>query len=241
MTTETEPPDSILRRAAAVARGPHAGPSCDAPTWAEPPVPWTSLRDYVVRCDSCDRPIAVRVDRDLVRRRDAAGHAVADANPVDPVTERLHARGVRGFAWRCLAAALAPLVLAGCAAQAGGDARTILLVALVSILPSAAYAPAAVALGVAALRARTWRGLRRRGRTTSPVELSAARWDQWHREERVRERERRARPDAVLRELERVLNERELRRVRMLAERGDVPADHLDDLLRFRRAWRSVA
>jgi hypothetical protein len=74
-----------------------------------------------------------------------------------------------------------------------------------------------------------------------PVEVEAGRWDQWTREERRRERERAEQPEAVLRELERVLDERELRRVRAMAVHGEVPPGHLDDLLRFRRSWSSVA
>jgi vacuolar-type H+-ATPase subunit I/STV1 len=77
----------------------------------------------------------------------------------------------------------------------------------------------------------------RRAAPAGTIEVERGRWDQWQREEKLRARERAEHPDAVLRELERVLDERELRRVRVLAERGEVPAEHLDDLLRYRRPW----
>ena len=62
-------PHSLVLRAAAIARGPHACPTCESPTFAEPPIPWTDLRDYVVQCEVCERPISVRVDRSRVLRR----------------------------------------------------------------------------------------------------------------------------------------------------------------------------
>jgi len=232
-------PESIVRRAATVARGPHACPTCAAPTWAEPPVPWSGLRDYVVRCDACERPLAVRVDRTLVLRRDA-GERSRTAGMVDPITERLDARGIMPFLWRCAAAALVPVLLVTATIAAGGGARAAMLVALLVTAPSAAFAPAVVALALARVTERA-RGMRVRPRTGGPIQIMPARWDQWLREEHSRARERSEQPEAVLRELERVLDDRELRRVRALAERGEVPADHLADLLRFRRSWRSVA
>jgi hypothetical protein len=72
------------------------------------------------------------------------------------------------------------------------------------------------------------------------IEVAPGRWDQWMREERRRRHEVADHPHAVLRELERVLDERELRRVRALAQQGEVPPTHLLDLLRFRRSWNAT-
>lgn len=238
MTTAAPLPPSFVRRAAAIARGPHSCPTCHAPMWAEPPVPWSGMRDYVVRCEGCQRPVAVRVNRGALERgepgRDSAVHAM-----VDPVSDRLHRPGRGGFVWRVGAALLAPALLALCALAAGGAAPLAFLLAMVGILPASMFGPAAVALISHRVAAVLRRPLHRGGRAATTVE--PARWDQWLREERRRERERADQPGAVLQELERLLDERELRRVRALADRGEVPAEHLEDLLRFRRSWQSVA
>lgn len=239
-------PPSIVRRAAAIARGPHACPACEAPTWAEPPVPWVDVRDYVVRCDSCERPVTVKVDRDLVLQRRSAPRDVADQPGMyDPVAELLDRRGRRAFWGRVAATLVPPVVLASCVLGAGGDPRLAWLLGAAAILPSSMWAPGAIARawgGLLTQRARmrsTWRS--RQHHQEHVVELEPARWDQWAREEKRRQRERAEQPEAVLRELERVLDDRELRRVRALAEQGAVPPEHLDDLLRFRRTWNSVA
>jgi hypothetical protein len=242
---ETVPP-SAVRRAAAIARGPHACPSCEAPTWAEPPVPWTDLRDYVVRCDACERPIAVHVDPDLVLRRANAPREVLDTPGMyEPVEELLLTRGQDGFRRRLAAAMALPTLVALLSLVAGFSALTAVILFAALVLPGALFMPALLAAAFGELlyarRVIAERLGLRHARQGRPVELVAGRWDQLLREERRRERERADAPDAVLRELERVLDERELRRVRALAERGDVPMSHLDDLLRFRSAWTSTS
>lgn len=242
-------PHALVQRAAAIARGPHACPSCDSPTFAEPPVPWTDLRDYVVRCDSCERPIAVRVDRTRVLRRHAVpAHLRHDPALNDPVTELLDTRGRRAFALRLLAALVLPIVVAMLALQLGSDLITVLAVATAAILPGVLWGPALIAMLVASAAERVRRmhasivdRFRTAPRQDATIEVAPGRWDQWLREEKLRQRERHEHPDAVLRELERVLDDRELRRVRALAERGEVPPDHLDDLLRFRRTWTTAS
>lgn len=242
-------PHALVRRAAAIARGPHACPNCECPTFAEPPVPWTDLRDYVVRCHACERPIAVRVDRDRVLRRNAAPRHVRLAPDLhDPVAELLDTRGRRAFAMRLLAALVLPILVGMVALQASTAPLAALALATVATLPGAIWGPALLALVATAVAARARRigamvaaRLDRAPRQESTIEIAPGRWDQWLREEKLRQRERHEHPDAVLRELERVLDDRELRRVRALAEHGEVPFDHLDDLLRFRRTWTTVA
>ncbi len=242
-------PHALVRRAAAIARGPHACPTCECPTFAEPPIPWTDLRDYVVRCHNCERPISVRVDRDRVLRRNAVPRHVRLAPDLhDPVAELLDTRGRRAFTMRLLAALVLPVAVAAVALQGGASPLAALAVAMLAAIPGSLWGPALLALAVTdiARRIRDARAafairLDRTPRQESTIEVAPGRWDQWLREEKLRQRERHEHPDAVLRELERVLDERELRRVRALAEHGDVPFDHLDDLLRFRRAWTTVA
>lgn len=242
-------PHALVRRAAAIARGPHACPRCECPTFAEPPVPWTGLRDYLVRCDSCERPVAVRVDRARVLRRNAVSRHVRLAPELhDPVAELLDTRGRRAFGMRLLAALVLPIIVASVALQVGAAPLDALMFATISALPSSLWGPALLALAVAAVvsRARAMIAslgsrLDRTPRPQATIEVVPGRWDQWLREEKRRQRERHEYPDAVLRELERVLDDRELRRVRALAERGEVPFDHLDDLLRFRSSWATVA
>jgi hypothetical protein len=242
-------PHAVVRRAAAIARGPHACPTCECPTFAEPPVPWTDLRDYVVRCDACERPMTVRVDRSRILRRNAVPRHVRLAPDLhDPVAELLDTRGRRAFAMRLLAALTVPVAVASIALQAGATPFVALVLATVAALPGALWAPALLALAAEAVSIRVQRlheqvdgRFHRTPRQESTIEVAPGRWDQWLREEKLRQRERYANPEAVLRELERVLDERELRRVRALALRGDVPFDHLDDLLRFRRSWTTVA
>ncbi len=242
-------PHALVRRAAAIARGPHACPTCECPTFAEPPVPWTGLRDYVVRCEVCERPVAVRVDRARVLRRNAAPRHVRLAPELhDPVAELLDTRGRRAFGMRLLAALVLPILVAAIALQVGAAPLDALVVATIVALPSSLWAPALLALAVAAVTSRARAAaaalgtrLDRTPRQESTIEVAPGRWDQWLREEKLRQRERLEHPEAVLRELERVLDDRELRRVRALAERGDVPLDHLDDLLRFRSSWTTVA
>lgn len=245
---ETVPP-ALMRRAADIARGPHACPSCESPTFTEPPIPWVAMRDYVARCEACERPVSVRVDRDRILRRRAGVRAPsALVEPAEAMTELLDARGRRAFLRRLALATLPPATAGALAFAFGASVVTSLLLAALCVVPSAMWAPAALALALAAsrrcfadMRSAVAVRTRRTPRFAGVVDITPGRWDQWLREERLRERERADQPDAVLRELERVLGDRELRRVRVLAERGEVPAGHLDDLLRFRRAWSSVA
>jgi hypothetical protein len=240
-------PHSAVRRAAALARGPHACPSCEAPTFAEPPVPWTDLRDYVVRCDSCDRPVSVRVDRDLVLDPHSAPRDLRDAPGMyEPVEELLERRSLRAFRLRVAAALALPSLVGLVTLLSGGGVQLALLLYTAAVLPGAWFGPAlfmSAFVELTELRACAT-GLLPGNRVhhlDRPVEVEAGRWDQWMREERRRERERAEQPEAVLRELERVLDERELRRVRAMAVHGVVPPEHLDDLLRFKRSWTSVA
>ncbi len=243
MPADAPVPAGIVRRAAAIARGPHACPSCECPTWAEPPVPWTDLRDYVVRCDACERPIAIRIDRDRILHRGAVPAHLRAGAGIDAVSELLDTRGMRAFGLRLLVVATAPALVALLAWSLGASVPGMLLVAGLVVLPAALWLPALVATAFAAVAhaARlAVRGIRRRPRPVDTIEVAPGRWDQWQREQKLRERDRAEHPEAVLRELERVLDERELRRVRLLAERGEVPAEHLDDLLRFRRTWSTI-
>jgi hypothetical protein len=247
MHVTEELPPSIVRRAASIARGPHACPTCESPTWAEPPVPWTELRDYVVRCDQCERPLAVRIDRARILRRGAVPRHLRERHGHhDPVAELLDTRGRRAFALRLATALVIPALAALVAYLLGTSVVGMLVVAAVFVLPGALWGPWLVASLVAGVVS----GVRRvvaavRGLVhsepmmESTVDVAPGRWDQWLREEKLRQRDRLEHPDAVLRELERVLDERELRRIRALAQRGEVPVDHLEDLLRFRRAWRA--
>jgi hypothetical protein len=245
MTTYDALPPGIVRRAATIARGPHACPTCECPTWAEPPIPWTDLRDYVVRCDACERPIAIRVDRDRILRRGAVPRHLREQGTDAAVAELLDTRGRRAFALRLAAALTLPVLLAVIALAAGSGIPIALTWAMLAIVPGALWAPA-LAASAASKLAAAWRRLIGTARTAAhigprqetTIDVAAGRWDQWIREEKLRSRDRIEHPDAVLQELERVLEDRELRRVRALAERGDVPAEHLEDLLRFRRSWQ---
>lgn len=241
--TDAVPPE-LVRRAATVARGPHACPSCEGPTWAEPPIPWIDLRDYVVQCDGCQRPVAVRVDRErLLRPGGVPRHLRVDDGAT---VELLDTRGPRAFALRVLAAAALPVIAAATAWELGAEVPVAIGIAAAVAVPGSLWGPALVAKVVDAARRgarRIGAGVRtvlRRGpRRDVAVEVAPGRWDQWNREQKLRERDRAGHPDAVLRELERVLDPRELRRVRLLAERGEVPPDHLEDLLRFRCSWQA--
>lgn len=162
----------------------------------------------------------------------------------EPVVELLDTRGRRTFVRRVLVALPLPVLAALVVLVLGGTVPRALAAFSVAALPAALWGPALFGIGWSAVRdARTnvaQRWLRRRPRRTTAIEVGAGRWDQWMREERRREREREEHPGAVLRELERVLDDRELHRVRALAERGEVPSAHLDDLLRFRRSWSAT-
>ncbi len=244
MTPSDSMPPGIVRRAATIARGPHACPTCECPTWAEPPVPWTDLRDYVVRCESCERPIAIRIDRRRILRRGAVPRHLRAGLDHDSVAELLDTRGRRAFALRLLIASLPVALLVASLVAAGAAPYVVLLAGVLAILPAAAWCPAAVGIALDELRRvaafaveRVGARLVRDPRQVAPVEVARGRWDQWQREQRVRARDRALHPEALLEELERVLDDRELHRVRVLAERGDVPAAHLDDLLQHRRAF----
>ncbi|MEO6866871.1 MAG: hypothetical protein ABI200_02500 [Gaiellales bacterium] len=214
-------------------------------------MPWTGLRDYLVRCDACDRPLAICVDRDRILRRHAAPHSpgrdVATA-PADQVDELLDTRGTAAFRRRLALAAVGPLAVLAFVRIAAGDSGTALTwaaaLALLAIIPSALWGPAAIVHLHGSLRGwiteqreRLRTRLRRQPRQASLIVIERGRWDQWMREEKRRAHDRVEHPDAVLRELERILGDRELRRVRALAERGEVPVEHLEDLLRHRRTF----
>jgi hypothetical protein len=244
MSTLDSLPDTVVQRAAAIARGPHACPHCECPTWTEPPVPWTGLRDFVARCDWCERPISVRVDRDRIVRRGALPAHLGHAAAHDPVAELLDARGGRAFALRTLAALVPPLLAGALAVGLGGSPVLAAALVLLLVVPAALWMPALVALAWTALAERIGasgaalrRLARRAPRMAYAVEVAPGRWDQWLREGRIRSCDRVEHPDAVMRELERVLDERELRRVRRMAEHGDVPPEQLDELLLHRRLW----
>jgi hypothetical protein len=238
---EEQLPPSIVRRAAVIARGPFACPNCECPTWTEPPVPWVELRDYVVRCDNCERPINVRVDRERIVRRRGLRAYTNSVDMYEPVAELLDRRDLRAFAARVACAAPLPMVVASLALLAGARGSHLVLVIALAIIVGSMWGPALVA-GIwgasieRSLGIRTERR-RRRHQPLDVIEVAPGRWDQWMREDRRRRQEVTEHPQAVLRELERVLDERELRRVRALAERGEVPPTHLLDLIRFRRSW----
>lgn len=241
-------PHRSVRRAAVIARGPHACPHCECPTWTEPPVPWTDLRDFVVRCDACERPITVRIDRDRIMHRGAVPTSRRAEAGVDAVDELLDTRGATAFALRLLAASTFPIFTATLAFSLGATILASLAVAAIGVVPAALWMPALVAAAASSLRGsarslvdRLRRHSRQQHGPRETIEVVAGRWDQWLHEEKVRARDRAEFPEVVLVELERVLDERELRRVRLLAERGEVPAGHLEDLLRYRRTWNGAA
>ena len=240
MHTEDLPP-SIVRRAAAIARGPYACPNCECPTWTEPPVPWVGLRDYVVRCDVCERPIAVRVDHERIRRRRGLRAYTNTIDMYEPVTELLDRRDVRAFAARVASAAPIPILVGALAITGGARGGGLALLVAAAIMVGSMWGPALVATawGHSVERAMGLQVARRRRRhqPLDVIEVAPSSWNSWLREERRRAREVADHPHAVLRELERVLDDRELRRVRTLAEQGEVPPTHLLDLLRFRRSW----
>jgi hypothetical protein len=241
--TDDQLPPSIVRRAAVIARGPYACPNCDQPTWTEPPVPWVGLRDYLVRCEACERPISVRVDRERIQRRRGLRAYTDWPDMYEPVTELLDRRDLRAFAARVACAAPAPILVAAVALAAGASHALFVVAVAAAIIVGAMWGPAvaAGAWGASIERSLGMRTARRRRRhqPLDVIEVAPGRWDQWMREERRRRHEVADHPHDVLRELERVLDDRELRRVRALAERGEVPPTHLLDLLRFRRAWNS--
>ncbi len=232
-------PAAVVHRAAMVARGPRACPHCECPTWTEPPVPWTGLRDYVTRCDWCERPVVVRIDRARIMRRRSA--PATSQVPSDAVSELLDTPGARAFAHRALAG-FGVLVLVGALLlRAGASPQLVSALLLVFVVPTALWAPSlmatcfsAFAARIRSARVRARRAARLRPAPREMVEVATGRWDQWLREERVRERDRMEHPDALLRELDRVLDDRELRTVRRLAEHGDVQSEQIDDLLRLR-------
>lgn len=241
MRTEDQLPPSIVRRAAVIARGPYACPNCECPTWTEPPVPWVELRDYTVRCDVCERPIAVRVDRDRIVRRRGLRAYTNSVDMYEPVAELLDRRDLRAFAARVACAAPVQMVVAAAALLAGASLSRLVLLVAAAIIVGSLWGPAVVAgiWGASIERSLgiTTKRRRRRHQPLDVIEVAPGRWDQWMREERRRRHEVAAHPEAVLRELERVLDERELRRVRTLFEQGEVPSTHMLDLIRFRRSW----
>ena len=241
MPAEKQLPPSIVRRAARIARGPYACPNCECPTFTEPPVPWIGLRDYLVRCDACERPIAVRVDAERISRRRGLRAYTDWPDMYEPVAELLDRRDVRAFAARVACAAPVPAIVAILALLAGASQPLFVLLVAGAIIAGSLWGPAAIA-GIWGASLERSLGIRtaRRKRRHQPldvIEVAPGRWDQWMREERRRRHEVADHPQAVLRELERVLDERELRRVRALAQQGEVPPTHLLDLLRFRRSW----
>ncbi|MCW2956057.1 MAG: hypothetical protein JWO69_926 [Thermoleophilia bacterium] len=235
MSLHVAPKPGDVHRAAELARGPHACPWCESPTWTQPPVPWPALRDYVARCGTCERPIQVRIDPTRVVRRGEVRLPLGSA--VEEVDRMLDAPGAPAFVRRLLAASAAAVLLVAAVVAMGTPTAGLVLLVPVVLVACALWAP-----GIAALLG--WaiaRPLHTDRSLDTPVEIDAARWDQWLREARRRQVDREQHPGAVLAELERMLDPRELRRVRALAEHGEMPAASLDDLLEFRRSWTSVA
>lgn len=228
-------PPQLAGHVAAIVRGPHPCPWCEGATWTDPPVPWTAQRDFLSPCEWCSRPIVVRVDRARASRRHVPVDLASAHAPQDPVARLLEQPGPIGFLRRLVIAAIGPLAVATAFLAIGGPVALVLVAVLASIVPAARSGPALGAL--VAARLGTLAGAVRPARGTAPVTVARGRWDQWLREQRQRQRERSQQPEAVLEELRSLLGEREWRRVRLLAERGGVPAEHLDDLLRFRRSW----
>lgn len=239
-STLQQPSRALLEQAEALARGPHPCPGCEHPLWSDPPVPWTGLRDYVVRCECCMRPVQVRIDRNALHPGLHAASTVVHPDHgrsgegtggVDLLTRS----GQSGFRRRLLAAAavvgavLLVALVAGLAPFAAG------ILATASIVPAALLGPTLAATLLAA-DSRARRMLARRPTIPgAPVSVHAARWDQWLREVRVRRAERDS--DALLEELGRHVDPRELARIHRLISSGAVPASHLDDLVHFRRSF----
>jgi hypothetical protein len=200
------------------------------------------MRDYIAQCDACERPLHVRIDQDRIVRRSILVDLARDLPVSDPVSTLLDTKTRRAFWSRVVWAAMFVCLAAGAAILLGASRSVVIGVVLVAVIPAAMWAPALAASIEGYVRGALTQ-TRRRGvrRSDAPVELSVARWDQWIRETRIRERDQLANPELVLRELERVLDDRELRRVRAMAASGEVPSSSLEDLLRYRRTWRHVA
>jgi hypothetical protein len=227
----------ITRRAAKLAHGPHTCPWCSGATRTDPPLPWRGLRDFLVPCEACERPILVQIRRERIAKRavtvrlgDPARHGVHEH-----VGELLAAPGPRGLLRRTCSALPWLAVLAGLLIGAGIGHTFGAVVLIAAILPVAMFGPIASATVVGAVD-RLMSPLQRRSRS-APVQLVRGRFDQWQREAEHRRIELAEDPDAVFAELALVLDHRELRRVRELTARGEVPLAHLDDLLRRRRGW----
>ncbi|MCW2973036.1 MAG: hypothetical protein JWN72_1309 [Thermoleophilia bacterium] len=227
----------VVRRAARIAHGPHTCPWCSGPTRTDPPLPWRGLRDYLVPCEACDRPILVKIRRERIARKrvtvrlgEPALHGVHEH-----VGELLAAPGGSGLLRR-VAAALPWVVLFGLLVGGLGGGRILVALAmLAAVVPAAMWGPVITGTLVGTAD-RLTSPLQRRSRA-QPVQLAKGRFDQWAREEQHRSVELREDPDAVFAELALVLDHRELRRVRELTAQGEVPLAHLDDLLRRRRGW----
>ena len=237
MPTASVTSPEVARRAAMLARGPHACPWCGGPTRTDPPVPWHGLRDYLVPCEACDRPVLVKVRRERISRGVVTVRLANGATRTrdEHVEELLREPGRRGMLQRELAAA--SLVLLAFALVRGGSGSTGLagFAALLTVLPASLWGATLMGelAGVAdEVRTRVRQRLRSR-----PVQLACGRVDQWSREMRYRRAELEADPDAVFAELECILEPRELQRVREMTARGEVPLARLDPLLRRRRCW----
>jgi hypothetical protein len=143
--------------------------------------------------------------------------------------------GLRGAVQRTLAAGSFVVLAFALMQAASGSTGVGGLAALLTVLPAAIWGPTLMGM-LAGLVDGLATPLRHRLRA-APVQLGRGRFDQWAREMRWRRAELHADPGAVLAELELVLEPRELRRIREMARRGEVPLARLDDLLRRRRCW----
>jgi len=187
-------------------------------------------------CELCERPLQVRVDPARLTDRDIARARERSRPDRDPLDALLEAPGERGFARRFGAAFLVLAVGAAIVLAGTHSVVLALFAALLLALPAAAWGPALVAQTFGRLLRRIVAEPLARRAVRPPVWITTGRWDQWLREGLTRERERAEQPEAVLVQLARVLDERELRRVRALAVEGVVPAAQLDELLRMRTA-----
>lgn len=176
-------PASIVRRAAAVARGPHACPSCGHPTWTEPPANWSDLRDYVARCERCERPVVVATEPARLARASLQSlRLLDDPRAFDPQSELLDRMDPRAFFVRVAVAGVGPAGGAALVAAAGGSANVATAVALALVVPSSLFAPGLVAQVRSRLVA-LWLERTSRGRTGGrSITVLPGRWEAWRRE-----------------------------------------------------------
>ncbi|MBC7461581.1 MAG: hypothetical protein H7287_09500, partial [Thermoleophilia bacterium] len=122
----------VVRRAAKIAHGPHTCPWCSGPTRTDPPLPWRGLRDYLVPCEACERPILVQIRRERIARKrvtvrlgEPAPHGVREH-----VGELLAAPGTGGLLRRTAAALPWVVSLGLLVAVVGGGRGVVTLLML---------------------------------------------------------------------------------------------------------------